>query len=406
MVVWLFAVVAVLAVVVWLVRRRRIRRLRAAIVAREEELRWLVSDRLPAAVQAAQGAAVVVPGLAHRELDGTEFAELLDVMLQRLGAADEQARQRASVAASATVRGVTSEILSTLKRVELLLHDVEHQRPNPEVLKGVWAAGQKVAKARHGVQALQVVCGGWPGQQRRAARLSDVVRGAASRLEDGDRVVMHQRVNELVSGRLVEPLAMVFVELLRNALDCSPSASPVEVYFQSVHHGWQILVDDKGPGLHEDQRRRAERVLSGARPVDLMTVGDPPRLGFAVIAALLHRAESGVHVEVGLTSSAKGMRASIVVPHSAFTTAPTPQPASPPASAPVERTPAPPAGEITPTTTQHGLPRRSRRDPTAPSVPPKVPAAPAAEQQRNAAALGAFQRGIQAATVNTDEGAR
>lgn len=434
---WLTAaMVCLVVVVVFLVRQWHITRLQRqradrwerAVLARDDELRHLLDERLPAATTASAHGSVAVPGLRHEVLEGTAFADGLWAVLRRLASADAEAQQRANQAAQDAVRGIMENVTSLLKRLEWSLDDAQHRHDDPavlQILNPIWSA---YAEVRQETQACLVLCGSWTGQQRSAASLHDIVRSACSRLRYGDqRVQIAGRADVLIVGRAVEPLALALAELLQNALVHSPATAPVYVELVPGHHGWTVRISDGGAGMNAEQRRRAMRLLSGQQRVDITVLGEPPRIGIAVVARL--STEVGFHVEVGMMSPYGGSACTVQVPNSLCTAedpeaspapfrASVPAPVSPPVSRPAAvAPPAPPGtGSSTPALTEASsakstprpemgthaeppadwpvdeLPQRHRRRPAPQRPRGSLPAVPADNLEQTAAA---FQRARQ-----------
>ncbi|URN13973.1 ATP-binding protein [Streptomyces radiopugnans] len=247
-----------------------------------------------------------------------------------------------------------------------------------------------------------------PGlKQHNATPLSDVVRGAVSRILDFRRVrIFHDEGDRAVVGRAVEGLVLALAELLENATRYSHPDTQVLVQFERAHNGLSVIVDDKGVGLQPGERERAQRLLSGQGAVSVTRLGDPPKFGFAVIGMLSSR----YGFEVSVTKSPySGVRAVAFLPSSLLTDPSPGRPVaslgssgSPPADAgassdadgkaavPSAGTAAGAAGDATGAagaagdatgaagaTTAGGLPKRRRR--TADAPPPSVPAPRSAE---------------------------
>jgi signal transduction histidine kinase len=448
---WLFAAsVCLVVVLVLLVRQRhltRVQRQRAnrwelAVLARDDELRHLLDERLPTATSASTSGSVAVPGLRHEGLEGTAFADGLWAVLRCLANADAEAQHRANQAAQDAVRGIMENVTSLLKRLEWSLDEAQHRHDDPAVLRilnPIWSA---YAEVRQETQACLVLCGSWVGQQRSAASLHDVVRSACSRQRTGDqRVQIAGRADVLVVGRAVEPLALALAELLQNALVHSPATAPVYVELVAGHHGWTVRISDAGAGMNAEQRRRAMRLLSGHQPVDITVLGEPPRIGLAVVARL--SVEVGFHVEVGMMSPYGGTSCTVQIPHSLCTAedpeASPPFPASIPASTdpaqvsapgarPTAALPAPPGtGSSAPPPTEASsaavtprpemgthtvppgrppgrspaewpadeLPQRQRRRPAPHRARGGLPAVPAEDLEQTAAAFQRARQGAQ-----------
>ncbi|MFI1353098.1 ATP-binding protein [Streptomyces sp. NPDC020898] len=253
-------------------------------------------------------------------------------------------------------------------------------------------------------QGIAVLCGGWLGRRERTASVYDVARSAQGRIKHFDRVTINTQVNVSVASRAVEPIAVVLAELLANATNYSAPGTRVDINIQAVPTGVCLIVDDAGLGMNTEEKARATVLLSPQAPVDITSLGDPPKFGFAVSGMLATR--YGFKVSVDSVSPYGGVRAVILLPENLLTTdvpepeggaaKPEPQAAETPPVAPQRLTPvATPGGPPRPIgTTAGGLPKRRRRgSPVAVVPPPPEPAQPEHNNEVTASRIGAFQRG-------------
>jgi hypothetical protein len=217
--------------------------------------------------------------------------------------------------------------------------------------------------------------------------LTDVVRGATSRIRDYRRVQIPAQADIAVVSRAVEPIVLTVAELLDNGARHSQPSTTVEVNFQQAHNGMAIMIDDAGVGMTLEALQRAAWLLSGQGGHDINRLGDPPRIGFAVIGVLAAR--YGFSVSVDTQSPYGGVRAVVFLPTALLTragaqaplnAAPRAAPAAVPAQQqapapksvfepePVRPSPTPrqapaPVAAAELDRTPGGLPRRTRREP-------------------------------------------
>ncbi|MGW0392116.1 ATP-binding protein [Streptomyces sp. NPDC003042] len=242
-------------------------------------------------------------------------------------------------------------------------------------------------------QSIAVLCDGWLGRQREVASVYDVVRSAQGRIRHYRRVEILSQVDFGITNRTVEPVALALAELLDNATSYSSPDTVVEINIRTVPKGICIVVDDAGVGMNDEERTRAEKLLSSERVSGVSGLGSPPQFGFAVIGVLCER--FGFEVSVDSSSPYGGVRAVLLLPHELLTGMPerkTPAPA-----VPVSATdPSGPESAVSTSSTVDGLPKRSRKRPMA-IVPGGTSAAPAATRSdaEAAAIMGAFQRGTE-----------
>lgn len=442
-VVWCLAA-CVLAALVLLVRQRRLtaalrRRLTASersLRAREEEAGHLAEVRLPALAQAHQHP-VPVPGPLDPGLAGTAYGQSLQQAQDLFAQAVDTARARADQSARATLKAAMRALQALANEQQLSISDMQDRHDSPDVLQDLLEIDHANAQFGRRAQAIAVLCGSWPGRQRVASALVDVVRGATSRIRDYRRVEVHSRVDMDVVSRAVEPVVLAVAELLDNAARHSQPNTTVEVSIQPAHNGVCVVIDDAGVGMDARETEEAGRLLSGREDIDINRLGDPPQFGFAVIGVLAAR--YGFTVSVDTRSPYGGVRAVLFLPHTLLNrvrapaapaaaqevgstpvavpapteTAPAAAPAPEPGRMPVATPPAAGGPAAAAASTAGGLPKRRRRSAqdhdagqqsaVAPPAAGHTPVRPAAE---TATRMGAFARGTRygRAASQDDEG--
>ncbi|MFC5218823.1 ATP-binding protein [Streptomyces coerulescens] len=447
---WCLAV-GLFAVAVLLVRergitarqRRRNAELGDGLRARDEELRHLVSARLPALEDTPHQQLPAV-GLLDTRLADTEFAKCLDGVVERFAGAVEHARSSADQSAKAALKASMRSIQALANEQQVSISEMQDRHDNPGVLSDLLEIDHTNAQFGRRAQVIAVLCGSWPGRQRATSALVEVVRGATSRIRDYRRIRINGDVDIAVRSRAVEPVVLAVAELLDNAARHSQPGTTVEVTVQTVHNGACVVIDDAGVGMDGQAAEHAAGLLARTHDLDIVRLGDPPRFGFAVIGALTER--YGFSVSVDTLSPYGGVRAVVFLPATLLThldpadQAPVP-PAEPPAppSAAAPAHPHPPAQTLSPgttptadpgapapdphaatapdptpapaeATTPGGLPRRRRRSPRQP-VPQPVRAEEVGGRsaEENARRMGALARGTRSGrdarhTLHDDEG--
>lgn len=425
---WCLAVGLLVAVVLLLRERHvasRLRRRNATLEAdqhiRDEELRHLVTTRIPALVEFLYDRPVAVPGLLHRQLSGAPYDRGLRAVMSMFSESMETARSRADHAAKATLKAMMRGVQSLASEQQLAISDMQDRHDDPDVLEDLLRIDHMNSQLGRRAQATAVLCGSWPGQQRSDSALTDVVRGATSRIRDYLRIEIHSQVNLAVVSRVVEPVVLAVAELLDNAARHSPPNTKVQVNFQPTHNGLAIVIDDAGVAMEPKETEWATLLLSGRQSVDINRLGDPPQVGFAVVGVLAAR--YGFNVSVDTRSPYGGVRAVVFLPSALLTRIdlqPAPKPQERPRPDRVrdrsgsEAAAVPGAAEAAVTAegpegtarslTAGGLPKRRR---VAPSEEPhaaersgqnaRLPARPARE---TAAGMGAWQRGTRSGRAN------
>ncbi|WP_344441845.1 ATP-binding protein, partial [Kitasatospora nipponensis] len=358
----------------WRVARVRARALKgalAAVAARDEEALLLATVKLPAFTHSTftQGTH------PHPLLAGSEFTRNLQSVYEQFTSAAERAEARADRNSKAALKGAVRALQGLANEQQVAISEMQERHDHPAVLRDLLEIDHANSQFGRRAQAIAVLCGSWPGRQRSASSLSDVVRGATSRIRDYRRVQLRTQLELALVSRVVEPVVLAVAELLDNAARHSQPNTDVEVNLQPAHNGACIVIDDAGVGLGRRETEEAGHLLSGQRTVDVTRLGDPPQFGFAVIGVLAAR--YGFQVSVDTRSPYGGVRAVVFLP-TALLTHLTPQEA-PTALAPRAR----PAAPLPPATTrQSGPPARALATPPdttpAPEAPRPIPVPPAA----------------------------
>ncbi|RCG19054.1 ATP-binding protein [Sphaerisporangium album] len=375
--------------------RRRAALLEAGLHARDNELRYLVSDRLPRLMSTPEPARrEPVPGLRDQRLLGTRFAGDIEEVMSVYASAAGRFRQQADHAVRDALGGIMGQVQALVGEQEVALRAMQHRHENPDVLHDLLTLDHLNARMGRKAQVVAVLCGKWVGRQRDASSLTDVVRGAISTIGDYSRVQYTENDDVAVAAPVVEAVVLSLAELLENATRRSEPNAPVRVSLLGAYNGLSITVEDAGIGMTDEELLVARELVAGVRPVDITRLGDPPRIGFPAIAALTRMYKFSAHLDG--RSSSGGLRATIFVPSSLLTT-------------PIERTrpDASRAAAVTPAVVNgsSGLPQRRRRASPLPAAAQlddlQDPPRRAPEEMGDR--LGAFQRGTRAGRRAGDE---
>ncbi|WP_223772352.1 ATP-binding protein, partial [Streptomyces huiliensis] len=317
-------IVALAAVVVLLVRQRTVAttlRARAAALeenvrARDEEAARLVDVRLPAVADSVSKSEPL-PGLLDGRLTGTAFAHSLQAVMELFAQSVDKAQERADQSAKAALRASMRALQGLAHEQQQAISGMQERHDDPAVLRDLLEIDHTNSQFGRRAQAIGVLCGSWPGRQRVASPLTDVVRGATSRIRDYRRVRVHGDGELAVVSRAVEPVVLAVAELLDNAARHSQPNTRVEVSLQPVHNGACVVIDDAGVGMDGQEIERAVALLSGRRAVDVSRLGDPPQFGFPVVGVLAAR--YGFSVSVDTRSPYGGVRAVVFLPTALLT---------------------------------------------------------------------------------------
>lgn len=267
---WALAV-ALFAAAVLLLRQHGITRRQRArsaaladdVRAREEELRHLVTVRLPALADH-PGQSVPGVGPLDARLAETEFGKGLDEVLARFTGAVEHAQTRADQSAKAALKASMRSIQALANEQQMSISEMQDRHDDPDVLRDLLEVDHTNAQFGRRAQAIAVLCGSWPGRQRATSPIVEVVRGATSRIRDYRRIRVHGQVDIAVESRAVEPVVLAVAELLDNASRHSQPNTTVEVNVQNVHNGVCVVIDDAGVGMDAHAVRRATNCSADA----------------------------------------------------------------------------------------------------------------------------------------------
>lgn len=284
--------------------------------ASSDELRHLVEQRLPALLnsEARRHPGVVVPGLANPLLSGTEFEKLHQAAVDLLREAVVATREGIGRSARAGVRGAADEAQTFLTKLQMKIDEELSKHPQASAFhQSLIEIDHFATRGLHMLQRLRILAGSWPGTQRANATFREIIESARGRIGPYDRVnyTYLPDIGELyVEGRVVEPIAVALAELMINAT--TYSSGDVTVYVQRVQAGYRIVVEDTGLGMNPFQLADAERLLSQSTLLDVTSLEDERKLGFAVIGRLAH--DFRFRVDVGGPSASGGVKAVLLVP--------------------------------------------------------------------------------------------
>lgn len=371
-------------------QRNRITELTKQLGEHEAELEHLRTKRLPALAESMNGGThTQVPGpLGGGNEHGA--AESVESLVDGIEEVVRLTREHVEQASRRTLTGVLDTVRGLAAEQHMAVSEMQHRHDDANVLADLYTIDHAGSQLSRRLRGFAVLFGAWIGQQRSATPVQEILRGAQSQIRDYQRITVSAHYPEIAGSsveelgvitRVVEPLVLVIAELLDNAARYSPPYAQVAVGVQPAHNGVAITIDDAGVGMPIEEQRRAERLLSNEH-VALDEIGDPPRVGFAVVGLLAAR--YGLRVSVDAPPSYGGVRAVVFVPNESLTHVEREQQAEEPAAA---------AGEVRQGTTSSGLPKRSRRDrdTTAKQAPAAVP-----ESSDSATGLAAWQQATEA----------
>ncbi|MEM7341531.1 MAG: ATP-binding protein [Actinomycetota bacterium] len=131
------------------------------------------------------------------------------------------------------------------------LEDWERTESDPDVLRQLFTVDQLATRMRRNAENLLVLAGERvPRRADGPEPIEDVIRAAASEIEDFARVELGAVEPAMVEPSLASDLTHLLAELIENAARFSPTTLPVEVLGAwSERSDYTVSVVDRGPGM-------------------------------------------------------------------------------------------------------------------------------------------------------------
>lgn len=315
-------------------RGRTIAELRRRLDDHVTDTLFLAHEVLPPAMSRARtdmAPTRTMPHLTPGSTTGRRMTHALDAVLHRVSdALTEMELQRAS--GKEAIVNVAGRIQAEINRMREEIREMQFRHQGPGMLGDLMRVEHGINVAGRFAAALAVLGGGTPARRwLNPVSLFDVMRAGAGPIYEYRRVEQQKVVDAGVRGDVVEPLILILGELLDNATRYSPPAAKVIMNAELVATGVEISVEDKGRGLSEERRKRAEFLLHQGVDgvIDFEDVGESARLGLRVAGILASQISARVSLR---PSTCDGVRAVVFVPQDLL--APAPPPLGPPADSP------------------------------------------------------------------------
>ncbi|KAB8159560.1 HAMP domain-containing protein [Streptomyces sp. 3MP-14] len=247
-----------------------------------------------------------------------------DDEIGRLAAALRRQRQRVvdTIVQQARGReGSETVFLGLARRTQILINRIipkldklEREHQDSRLLKDIFAVDHLATRVRRHTENLLILGGAMPGRRwGEPVPIYEVIRSAISETEDYSRVEAPPVPRVALTGRAVADVVHLLAELIENGTSFSPPDTKVSVSAQTVAKG-RVAVEiiDRGLGMSEAEYTRLNNLLADPPKLDMMTLGEAPRLGLFVVARLAKRHG----LEVVLRSSPYGGTLAVVLlPH-------------------------------------------------------------------------------------------
>lgn len=190
------------------------------------------------------------------------------------------------------------------------LDELERKHQDSELLKDIFAVDHLATRMRRHTENL-VILGGSPPVRRwsKAVPIYEVLRSAISETEDYRRVEVQPAPPVSLLGPAVADVVHLLAELIENGTSFSPPETKVCVTAAKVARGVALEVEDRGLGMPDERYELANRLLAEPPKLDMLKLGETPRLGLFVVARLARRH----NLEISLRKSPYGGTQAIVL---------------------------------------------------------------------------------------------
>ncbi|MFF9091311.1 nitrate- and nitrite sensing domain-containing protein [Streptomyces sp. NPDC014991] len=295
----------------FVVARSMIRSLRRL----QETATRVAQDRLPELVKQLSEAdpqdvdtSVESVGVHSRDEIGQVAAAFDDVHREAVRLAAEQALLRGNVNAMFTNLSRRSQGL--IQRQLSLISELESREADPDQLSSLFKLDHLATRMRRNGENLLVLAGEEPGRRwTRPVPLVDVLRAAASEVEQYERIELASVPTTEVAGRVVNDLVHLLAELLENATSFSSPQTKVKVTGHALPDGRVLIeIHDTGIGLSPEDLAAINERLAAPPTVD---VSVSRRMGLFVVGRLSQR--HGIRIQLRPSDSG-GTTALVMLP--------------------------------------------------------------------------------------------
>ncbi|WP_329455459.1 sensor histidine kinase [Streptomyces sp. NBC_01497] len=247
-------------------------------------------------------------GVHSRDEIGQVAAAFDNVHREAVRLAAEQALLRGNVNAMFTNLSRRSQGL--IQRQLSLISELESREADPDQLSSLFKLDHLATRMRRNGENLLVLAGEEPGRRwTRPVPLVDVLRAAASEVEQYERIELAAVPATEVAGRVVNDLVHLLAELLENATSFSSPQTKVRVTGHALPDG-RVLVEihDTGIGLSPEDLAAINERLASPPTVD---VSVSRRMGLFVVGRLSLR--HGIRIQLRPSDSG-GTTALVMLP--------------------------------------------------------------------------------------------
>ncbi|MFG3657930.1 nitrate- and nitrite sensing domain-containing protein [Streptomyces sp. NPDC047706] len=247
-------------------------------------------------------------GVHSRDEIGRVATAFDDVHREAVRLAAEQALLRGNVNAMFTNLSRRSQGL--IQRQLSLISELESREADPDQLASLFKLDHLATRMRRNGENLLVLAGEEPGRRwTRPVPLVDVLRAAASEVEQYERIELASVPTTEVAGRVVNDLVHLLAELLENATSFSSPQTKVKVTGHALPDGRVLIeIHDTGIGLSPEDLAQINERLASPPTVD---VSVSRRMGLFVVGRLSQR--HGIRIQLRPSDSG-GTTALVMLP--------------------------------------------------------------------------------------------
>ncbi len=247
-------------------------------------------------------------GVHSRDEIGQVAAAFDDVHREAVRLAAEQALLRGNVNAMFTNLSRRSQGL--IQRQLTLISELESREADPDQLSSLFKLDHLATRMRRNGENLLVLAGEEPGRRwTRPVPLVDVLRAAASEVEQYERIELATVPQTEIAGRVVNDLVHLLAELLENATSFSSPQTKVRVTGHALPDGRALIeIHDTGIGLSPEDLSAINERLAAPPTVD---VSVSRRMGLFVVGRLSQR--HGIRIQLRPSDSG-GTTALVMLP--------------------------------------------------------------------------------------------
>ncbi|MFJ2163599.1 ATP-binding protein [Streptomyces sp. NPDC087856] len=268
----------------WGARRRELIQLHQAAYRVTYELPRLLEEAAKSG--SVENIAIESLGIRAGGHIGEVAAAFEDIQRQTVRLAAEQALLRGNV--NAMVTNLSRRSQDLIQRQISIISELESREFDPDQLSSLFKLDHLVTRMRRNGENLLVLAGEDPFRNwTRPVPLIDVLRAAASEVEQYERIELVSVSTTEVAGRVVNDLVQLLAELLENATSFSSPQTKVKVTGHALPDGRVLIeIHDTGIGLSPEDLAAINERLASPPTLD---VSVSLRMGLLVVARLSQR---------------------------------------------------------------------------------------------------------------------